>query len=101
MKRLMSNIWVSRLILLLFGLSLFLAGLRRLLAGGLHYRNYWGGLVFAPFAMLVGLFLLGLVVFRWRTLNEVKPREKLRGRAARRARRAEATKFPIDDYRKW
>jgi hypothetical protein len=33
-------------------------GLITLLEGKLHYQNYWHGLVFAPFAVLVGALMI-------------------------------------------
>jgi hypothetical protein len=38
-------------------------GLLALLSGHLHYANWWGGPVFAPFAILVGLILLGIAIY--------------------------------------
>ena len=32
----------------------FALGLLTLLRGGLYYFSYWGGAVFAPFAILIG-----------------------------------------------
>jgi hypothetical protein len=32
------------------------------LTGKLHYSNYWGGNVFAPFAIVVGLILLFMAI---------------------------------------
>jgi len=94
------NIWVARGSLLFFGLSLILGGLGALDAGALHYQNYWGGLVFAPFAIAIGAAVLVLLVVKWRTLNETGP--KLRGRAAEPARKAAATRSAIDDFdRPW
>lgn len=94
------NIWVARCSVLFIGLSLILAGLRALGSGQLHYPNYWGSPVFAPFAIAIGVAVLILLVVKWRTLNEPSP--KLRGRAARRARKAAATRSTINDFdRPW
>ncbi len=101
MKRFMDNIWVARLLLFLLGMSLLLSGLREVLSGDLHYSNYWGGAVFAPLAIVVGAFFLVMLVRQWKTLTTPETPPKLKGRAARLARKAEETKFPIDDYRKW
>jgi hypothetical protein len=38
--------------------SIFILGLVTLLLGRLHYRNYWGGAVFAPFALLIGVIAI-------------------------------------------
>ncbi len=82
----------------LVALILILFGVAALLKGDLGYRNYWGGLVFAPYAIAIGLFILIAVVFRWRKLSQ-KP-EQLKGRAARRARRAAEYRSTIDDFDK-
>jgi hypothetical protein len=44
------------------------------------------------------IIVIGVVISK---LRGEKPSPKLRGRAARKARQAEATKFPIDEYKKW
>ena len=37
------------------------------MAGRLHYPNYWGGMVFAPYAVLVGaVAILGMIFMRRR-----------------------------------
>lgn len=38
----------------LVGLMIFVLGLFTLVRGGLYYFSYWGGFVFAPFAILIG-----------------------------------------------
>ena len=54
------------------------------------WNNYWGGLVFSPFAIFFGLFIIYLAVFRWRKLQET-PKDK-KGRDI---------KLFFDDWRKW
>jgi tellurite resistance protein TehA-like permease len=34
------------------------------------WRNYWGGLVFAPFAIFVGFLLIYVAIFHWRKLRK-------------------------------
>ena len=98
--RVWRSIWLGRAVLLFIGLSLVFAGLRALESGDLHYPNYWGGLVFAPLALVLGVAVLLLLVVKWRTLNETSPR--LRGRAARRARKAASGRSAVDDFdRPW
>ena len=102
MKRWMNNIWVARLVVFVIGVVLVLGGIGGSLGGALHYRNYWGGLVFAPWTVLLGILVLGTLVVKWKTLNHKLPApRKLKGRAARLARQAKNTKFPIDEFRKW
>src|SRR5688500_11434344 len=93
------NIWVQRVMLFLFGTTLLFLGLATLKEGRIDYKNYWGGIVFAPFAIAIGAFILVVLIFKWNKLNErSKP---LKGKARRRAEEAAETKFPIDDYENW
>ncbi len=101
MKKIVNSLWAARVMMFLLGTSLVLSGLRDILSGDLHYSNYWGGVVFAPLALLIGLAILAALAWNWNTLTESKEEPKLRGRAARLARKAEETRFPIDDYKKW
>ena len=102
MTRLSDNIWVARVTMFMIGLVLVVGGAGASLKGPFHYQNYWGGLVFAPLAAVGGIFIWVTLVVHWKTLNQHIPRApKLKGRAARRARQAEKTKFPIDSFRKW
>jgi len=39
-------------------------GVTTLMKGNLHYTNYWGGLVFAPVALLIGVILLFVAIFK-------------------------------------
>lgn len=49
----------------LAGLAMICLGLAPLLRrGGMFYSNWFGGLVFAPFAMFFGIFTIGCAVFR-------------------------------------
>jgi hypothetical protein len=50
----------------LMGLMFIAMGERSLLRGRTHYENYWGGAVFAPFAIFIGLLMLIAVFIRWR-----------------------------------
>jgi hypothetical protein len=88
----------GRVFMGLLAILLILIGTGTVLKGDLTYRNYWGGLVFAPIVIPVGLVLLYLVIFRWRKLSQ-RP-ERLKGRAARRAQRAAEYRSMIDDYDK-
>jgi len=96
--RVWRSIWMGRCALLFIGLSLIFAGLRAVDSGRLNYRNYWGGLVFAPLAIALGVAVLVLLVVKWRTLNDLGPR--VTRKAARRARRGAAPRSPIDDFDK-
>ena len=101
MRKILNNIWVVRSMFLLFAIALTLGGLQAVLFGDLHYENYWGGLVFAPLAIVAGVFVMPWLAWKWKTLSAPEKRPPLKGRAARLARQAEETRFPIDDYEKW
>jgi hypothetical protein len=101
MKKVASSIWAARAAMLLLGASLLLSGSREILSSDFHYSNYWGGGVFAPLAIVIGVLLLAGAIWKWRTLTTTEKQPKLKGRAARLARKADATQFPIDDYKKW
>jgi hypothetical protein len=45
------------------GCLIALWGVGTLIAGRLHYANYYGGMVFAPFAAVIGLTMIGIAVF--------------------------------------
>lgn len=42
------------------------------LKGDLFYSNWWGGLVFAPLAVLGGIFFLYLVLFKYEKIEKMK-----------------------------
>ncbi|MDY6839707.1 MAG: hypothetical protein SWH78_17245 [Thermodesulfobacteriota bacterium] len=42
------------------------------LKNDLFYSNWWGGLVFAPLAIFVGVFLLYLSIFKWKKMEKMK-----------------------------
>jgi len=48
---------VIALILIVFGVS-------SLIQGTLNYPNYWGAPVFGPIAILIGILLLIIVIFK-------------------------------------
>lgn len=59
-------------------LLIILTGIAALLRGNLVYSNYWGVVVFAPFAILLGVFVLWLVVFKWHRIGELTKDKKAR-----------------------
>ena len=48
------------------GFMLVSMGALSLLTGRTHYQNYWGGPVFAPFAILAGLLYLADALTHWK-----------------------------------
>jgi hypothetical protein len=59
----------SRIFALVLATVLVAGGFFVLGQGGIGYRNYWGGTIFAPTAIAIGVFLFLLVLFRWQRLN--------------------------------
>ena len=56
-------VWRKGALLIGFvGLWIFILGFVTLLLGRLHYRNYWGGAVFAPFALLIGVIAVAFAI---------------------------------------
>ncbi len=89
---------VARVVMGVVCLSLVLTGLKASLSDDMSYENYWGGVVFGPVAVVVGLFGLVVAVFLWHQVGNSP--KKLRGRAARKARQAERHRSAIDDFDK-
>jgi hypothetical protein len=85
----------GRIVLGIVGIFIILFGAGALSKGHLGYENYWGGFVYGPIAIVIGLLVI-LAALRGNLQTK-----KLRGREARLARKADETKFPIDTYRKW
>jgi hypothetical protein len=54
---------IVRIIAILFAATLIARGVFVMWSGGVDYRNWWGGLVFAPFAVILGAALLVIALF--------------------------------------
>lgn len=76
--------------IILLSVLLILTGVAHLITGSFGWRNYWGGLVFSPFAIFFGLLLIYVAVFRWRKLRERPKFKKGRGNYS-----------ILGDWRKW
>src|SRR5262249_4784544 len=79
--------WMIRLVCVVVSLSAVGVGLDAMLSGRLYYRNFWGGPVFAPLAIALGVTLLGVTLVKWRSFG--RERQRLKGKAARRVERAD------------
>ena len=103
MRRVFRTWWFGVLFCGTLGLTIVLFGIGTLLRGQVHYQNYWGGEVFAPFAIVLGSVFAVVGAWKWRTLftTEPKPVAKLSRKARRAAERAERVEFPIETYEKW
>jgi hypothetical protein len=69
-----------RLVAVLAGLVLICLGLSALLRGESSYANWFGGLVFAPLAVLFGVFILSCAIFKpdWLATKAVERRRRRR-----------------------
>ena len=81
---------VGRIALIAGGLILLMTGVFDIVRGRLLYPNYWGGAVFTPFTILVGILIVFIGVFRSKNID--KPHRDKNGRPI---------KFPADDWQKW
>lgn len=59
----------ARLVLGFFGTIIIVMGLSSIYSGNFNYSNYWGGVVFAPIAIIIGILVLIVVIFRWKTFD--------------------------------
>lgn len=65
-----------RLVFVFLSLVLVITGVKYMAEGSIGWSNYWGGLVFPPFAVLVGLLLLYVGMFRWERLIKAPKTDK-------------------------
>jgi hypothetical protein len=52
----------QQIVLGFLGLMVLGSGLFTLLGGMLHYSNVWGGMMFAPFALLIGILVVVVAI---------------------------------------
>ena len=77
----------GRILLAIMSLPIFLLGSGTLFRGGLHYGNWWGGLVFAPFAILIGIGGFLIAAFKPIAIQgSPKKRSRIRGWPTGKAR---------------
>ena len=63
-----SGFWY-RFVAGLAGAAMIAMGVASVLHGGVSYENWFGGLVFAPFAILLGVFTVFCALFKPRWLS--------------------------------
>lgn len=80
----------NRVAVVIVGAVLLVTGMSALSAGRSQYLNYWGGLVFAPIAILAGGLAIYIAVFR-SSMKGLPTRDK-KGRPIQN---------PANDFRKW
>ena len=70
---------LTRWIIGAFGVILLLMGTSSMLRGNPNYGNFFGGVVFAPVAIIIGLLLIVIAIFRWNSMRDINAVRK-RGR---------------------
>jgi hypothetical protein len=71
----------------IISLLIVILGAGTLFQGHLQYSNWWGGIVFAPFAIIVGLSCLFIAAFRPKFFAPPKKKSRIRGWPTGRSRR--------------
>lgn len=72
--------WVRRTILALISFFIVMLGAATLFHGKLEYYNWWGGIIFAPFAIIIGSLGLVIAAFKPTVFEEtVKKKSRFRG----------------------
>ena len=66
----------TRIFIGLFGFILIMTGLKNIFYGNQNYSNYWGGIVFAPIAILIGVLVIIITVFRFDSITNSKEQSK-------------------------
>jgi hypothetical protein len=72
--------WVRRTFLALISFVIVMLGVGTLFHGKIEYYNWWGGIVFAPFAIVIGSLGLFIAAFRPNVfLETAKKKSRFRG----------------------
>jgi hypothetical protein len=69
-----------------FGVVAFFVGLRPIGTGQYSYENWFGGLVFAPVAIIAGIVMLLGAIFNWRSVWDVPQNDTQHHKTARSLR---------------
>ena len=80
----------SKIALIVMALFLILHGTVAIVENRWTYGNYWGGGVFAPVAIVMGVLFIYIVIFRYDAFKKSRVDKKRR-----------TIRFPADDFRKW
>ena len=80
MRRIFQSRWFGALFCGSIELMIVLSSLATFGRGQLHYANYWGGQVFAPFAALFGAAFAIIGSWKWKATTA--PATKLKERPA-------------------
>jgi len=72
--------WIRRTILALISFLIVMLGAATLFHGKLEYYNWWGGIIFAPFAIIIGSLGLAIAAFKPKIfLETAKKKGRFRG----------------------
>jgi hypothetical protein len=69
----------ARLYLALGSVLVVVIGAGTMVRGGTNYLNWWGGLVFAPAAILIGALGLFIAIFRPGAAEPANKKSRIRG----------------------
>ena len=72
------------------GILLFIGGVGSTIKGRTVYPNYWGGVVFAPLAAVMGLLIIFVSIFRFKKFTN-----------SRISKKGKVLQIPPTDYKKW
>jgi len=97
MKQYYRNRFV-RVGLVLVALGTISIGVLPILRGSYFYRNYWGGLVYAPATIVGGVLLFWVGLFGWKRFRQVSENSKARARS--KENRQHRDQSPLDDFSK-
>jgi hypothetical protein len=72
--------WVRRTILALISFLIVMLGAATLFHGKIEYYNWWSGIVFAPFAIIIGSLGLAIAALKPKiVLETTKKKSRFRG----------------------
>ena len=89
---------IRRVVLLAIAGVLVLGGALAVAEGRPSYDNYWGGKVFPPLAIVIGI---GAAVFALRPERPRKRESRQERRERKRTPKKPRMRFPHEDMRKW
>ena len=70
---------IGRVLCIFFSVLLTVMGIVHISAGKWGWKNYWGGVIVAPFGVLIGLLLLYAAVFHWDRLQKSRTPDEFKG----------------------
>lgn len=78
---------LGKIFISFFALIIIFYCVASLIKDELNYPNYWGGVVFAPVGIIIGLLVLYIIWFRWKDVEKNEDAFKHNSK--------------MDDFKKW